>query len=197
MLQPVSVTRSSAKDPSFSFGPLPGLRDGDVLAYEFALPERFVPWPDRTNVDRTFVLLDLGVSFTQPCWQYVVEEDGTRTPGVDAESTGDRAWYVDLVEVTGGPDDFTITDLYVDVIVACDGRGHRMLDLEELADAMAQRAITTEQGIDGLRRWQAFLDRHLYAARDPRHGWRDFPPRAIQQLQDVPGLLGEMVTWEG
>lgn len=197
MPQPVAVTRASAKDPSFRFGPLPGLREGDVVAYEFALPERFVPWPDRTNVDRTFVLLDLGVSFAQPCWQYVLEADGTRTPSLDSEDTDDRSWYVDLVEVSGGPEHYTVTDLYVDVIVSCDGRGHRMLDLEELADALAQGAITQAQVVDGLRRWQAFLDRHLYAGRDPSREWRDFPPAAIQALAEVPGTLGPVVTWRG
>ncbi len=39
-----------------------------MLVYEFALPDSYVPWPGRTLLERTFVLLDLGVSFPNPCW---------------------------------------------------------------------------------------------------------------------------------
>jgi hypothetical protein len=42
-------------------GPLPGARLGQVVAYEFELPDSFEPWPGRTLVERTFVLLDLDV----------------------------------------------------------------------------------------------------------------------------------------
>jgi hypothetical protein len=133
--------RGGYKHPEEWFGPLPGLRDGHVLAYEFALPPQYVPWPDREPLERVFVLLDLGVSLVQPYWQYVLQPDGSRVGGVDHDSLGDRSWYVDLVEVVGGPDEYRIRDLFADVIVASDGRGHRMLDLEELADALADGVL--------------------------------------------------------
>jgi hypothetical protein len=197
MFESVSVLRGGYKQPGSLFGPLPGIRSGDVLAYEFALPESFVPWPDRTALERVFVLLDLGISLTQPCWQYQQRPDGTRIPGVDAESAHDRAWYVDLVEVTSpGHSEMTVKDLYVDVIVANDGRGHRMLDLDELADGLESGAVTASQVTDGLRRWQAFLDRHLYPERDPRGAWRDFPPKAIEPLAAAPAPLGPIVRWQ-
>jgi len=196
MLERTSVLRGGYKAPNELFGPLPAVRDGNVLAYEFALPPQFVPWPNRTNVERTFVLLDLGISFAQPCWQYLVNPDGSRTPGVDADSNADRSWYVDLVEVTHAREAVTVRDLFADVIVSCDGRGLRLLDLDEMADALEHNVLTTHQLVDGLRRWQSFFDRHLHVARDPRRGWRDFPPASIRQLAAMPGPLGPVVVWE-
>src|SRR5689334_22935141 len=66
-IEPVEVLRGTHKDLTFQFGPLPGFRLDNVVAYEFELPERFEPWPGRTRLERTFVLLDVGVSFANPC----------------------------------------------------------------------------------------------------------------------------------
>jgi len=41
-LEPVEVLRGKHKD-SVLFGPQPGVRHDNVVAYEFALPERFEP----------------------------------------------------------------------------------------------------------------------------------------------------------
>ena len=78
-------------------GLLRQIRDGDAVAYEFELPKRFEPRPRRTRVERTFVLLDLGVSFADVCWVRVTEPDGAV---VTADPGGDGVWYVDLVSVT-------------------------------------------------------------------------------------------------
>lgn len=67
----ISVWRGKHGDPIPPLGPLPGLLDGDVLAYEFELPNNFRPWPGRTRFERTYVLLDVGVSFCNPCWRDV------------------------------------------------------------------------------------------------------------------------------
>ncbi|MEV6637366.1 hypothetical protein AB0M54_42220 [Actinoplanes sp. NPDC051470] len=41
--------------------------------------------------------------------------------------------------------------------------------------------------MDGLRRTQAFLDRHLNRRHDTRRDtWPDFPPRAIAALAELP-----------
>lgn len=45
----VEVMRAAHGDSGSQFGPLPGFRLGDVVAYEFELPERFGPWPGRTR----------------------------------------------------------------------------------------------------------------------------------------------------
>jgi hypothetical protein len=67
--RPVDVMRGR-HGHDLVLGPYPGARLGEVVAYEFELPGSFVPWPGRTLVERTFVLLDLGVSFSNPCWAH-------------------------------------------------------------------------------------------------------------------------------
>lgn len=76
-VQRVEVLRGAHRDSGSLFGPLPGLRLGDVVAYEFELPERFEPWPGRTRLERTFVLLDVGVSFANRCWMRATEPGGS------------------------------------------------------------------------------------------------------------------------
>ncbi|HEU4324169.1 MAG TPA: DUF402 domain-containing protein [Roseiflexaceae bacterium] len=190
----VEVMRGKHSDPGFMFGPLPGYRQGDVIAYEWELPERFEPWPGRTRLERIFVLLDVGVSFANPCWARTTNHDGSITE-LDPHGTG--FWYVDLVSVEMEDGRFVVRDLYIDVMVPTDGRHYRMLDLDEYADAIADGTIGVEQAIDGLRRWQRFLERYLHASRWPQPGWTDFPPQSIRQLSELPAPLGPIVRVEG
>lgn len=132
MIEPVEILRGKHKD-AFLFGPLPGMRDGDVVAYEFELPGRFAPWPGRTRLERTFVLLDMGVSFSNPCWVREARPDGTI---FEMDPRGRDSWYVDLVTVEARGDRYTFRDLYLDVIVPTDGRPYRLLDLDEYAEAL-------------------------------------------------------------
>jgi len=190
----VEVMRGAHRDQGSLFGPLPGLRLGDVVAYEFELPERFEPWPGRTRLERTFVLLDVGVSFANPCWLRATEPDGSV---VEMDPRGRDSWYVDLVTVEEHLDQYTFRDLYVDVIVPTDGRHYRMLDLDEFADAMADGTMSLEDAVDGLRCWQRFLDRYLHADRWPPAEWSDFPPLSIRSLLELPVPFGEPVRWDG
>ncbi len=57
--------------------------------------------------------------------------------------------------------------------------------------------LDTATAIDGLRRWQRFLDRHLHADRYPQADWTDFPPARIQEFTDLPTPLGPIVTSPG
>lgn len=84
--------------------------------------------------------------------------------------------------------------MYIDVLVPTDGRHQRLLDLDEFADAVEAGRLDTGTAIDGLRRWQRFLDRHLHAARDPQDGWTDFPPLRLRELAALPAPLGPVVT---
>ena len=173
------------------FGPLPAVRTGDTLAYEFRLPDRFVPWPGRTLLERVFVLLDLGVSMSVPCWRHMVRADGGPVaPGNNQPTT----WYVDLVHITTERNSIVVRDLYIDVMVPVDGRHQRLLDLDEFADAVENGQLDLPTAIDGLRRWQHFLDRHLHADRDPSDRWTDFPPERLRELAALPAPLGPIVT---
>jgi hypothetical protein len=181
------------RDPNRLFGPLPGVRLGDVLAYEAQAPERFVPWPGRTRLQRTYVLLDLGISLGIPCWGRATLRSGVE---VEVAPADEDTWYVDLITVEQpDPTTFVLRDLFLDVMVPADRRHHRMLDLDEFGDAIESGKITTAQAIDGLRRWQGFLDRHLHADRYPQADWTDFPPAAIKPLIDLPAPFGQPVTW--
>ena len=192
--QRVEVMRGAHRDQGSLFGPQPGLRVGDVVAYEFELPERYEPWPGRTRLERTFVLLDVGVSFANPCWLRATEPDGSVA---EMDPRGRDSWYVDLVTVEEQGDRYTFRDLYVDLIVPTDGRPYRMLDLDEFADAIADGTMSLEEAVDGLRRWQKFLDRYLHADRWPPAEWSDFPPASIRGLIEVPAPFGEPVKWDG
>ena len=185
-MEQVQVWRGRHGDPVPLFGPLPGVRSGDVLAYEFMLSGQFTPFPGRTLLERVFVLLDLGVSMSQPPWR--------GNASVSRDGMGPDTWYVDLVHISAQPGTVVVRDLYIDVLVPTDGRHQRLLDLDEFADAMAAGELDAGVAIDGLRRWQSFLDRHLHATRDPVAGWTDFPPRRLAELAALPAPLGPVVT---
>jgi len=146
-------------------GPFDGAIIGNVLAYA-------IPWFDRRHdppiwhEERVFVLLDFGVQMANPP-RYL--------GGPQQES-----WYVDLVIVREDGDHFTIRDHDIDVVVSTDGRGYRMLDLEEYAEAYEQGKCTLDELLDGLKRWQAFLDRHLHEGPHPVQPWPDFPPKSLE-----------------
>jgi hypothetical protein len=152
---------------------VPALRDGDVLGWEYLAP-------DTGTTGRSYLLLNLGVKLTiPPIWM----------------QRGDPLWYVDLAIVTREDDLYRVVDLDIDVFVPTDGRPYRMLDLDELADAIEDGEFILAEAMDGLRRWQRFLDTHLHrfaqvddpwqdrsGQLDVQPGWRDFPPAAIASL---------------
>ena len=62
-------------------------------------------------------------------------------------------WYCDIVDDTG---ELTVTDLLADVIIYPSGR-MKVMDLDELADALEQGLITQEQTAMCMRRLDALL----------------------------------------
>lgn len=108
---------------------------------------------------RYFWLLDEGV-------QLVYEPFGWR-----------EEWYVDIVSFTvrgTGPDAvYRVTDRYVDLVVEGMGPTYRMLDLDQLADAMAAGRIGTAEAGRALVHAQQFAERYL-------HRGAPFPPPQIQ-----------------
>jgi hypothetical protein len=181
MFEAVEVMRGKARGELS--GPLPGVLHGQVVAYEFELPPFFEPWPGRSLLERTFVLLDLGVSFSNPPWARYVRSDGSV---VSRESDGSDTWYVDLISVERESNRFTFRDLYIDVKVPMDGRHYRLLDLNDFADAIDDNSLGLKEATDALRRWQGFLDRHLHSSSAPQRNWTDFPPEAIRPMLDLP-----------
>jgi hypothetical protein len=105
------------------------------------------------------------------------------TAAVNRDGIGPGTWYVDLVHVTARPGSVIVRDLYIDVLVPTDGRHQRPLDLDEFADAVQAGRLETGIAVDGPRRWQRFLDRHLHAAHAPQDGWTDFRPGGCASLR--------------
>jgi uncharacterized protein DUF402 len=162
----------------------------------FQLPDRFIPWPGRTLLERVFVLLDFGVSMARPCWRRMRAPNGG-VDGIDADLDEPQTWYIDLIHVSYEQERIILRDLYIDVMVPVDGRHQHQLDLDEFADAMERGDLDPALAVDGLRRWQRFLDRHLHHGRDPSAGWADFPPRRVRALAALPGTLGPVATVPG
>lgn len=196
-MEQVRVFRGRYGDTVPLFGPLPAVRDGDVLAYEFELPARFIPWPTTSRLQRTYVLLELGVSMSVPCWHHTSGPEGDIAAEMDPDGAAPSSWYVDLVHVERVNSAWYFRDLELDVMVPVDGRHQRMLDLHELADAVETGVVPVDVALEGLRRWQSFLDRHLHAARGPVADWSDFPPAAFERLSRLPEPLGPVVTFTG
>lgn len=146
--------------------PSPALRDGDAIAWNYVSPET-------DTAGRSYLLLDVGVKMTiPPVWI----------------QRGHAHWYVDLAIVEQTGDLYRMHDFDIDLIVPMDGAPYRTLDLDEFADAVAMGEFTVEQALDGLRRWQAFLDGyiHVMGPRDVHPGWKDFPPASIARLAALP-----------
>lgn len=126
---------------------------------------------------------------SQPCWQQLVLENGDIVMGIDHDQDAPNTWYIDLIEVVDDGSGLYCRDLWIDVMVPTDGRHYRMLDLDEFADAIAGGDLPVEVAVDGLRRWQRFLDEFLHHERDPRGSWFDFPPAAFANLAALPAPL--------
>ena len=155
-------------------GPIPALRDGIVVAWDYTPPAGEVkPNPGRTLTERNYLLLDVGVKIVNPSW-WGWSEAGS--------------WYVDLVTVEQHDHLYKVRDLYIDLIVPTDGRPYRTLDLEEFADAIEAGKVDLATAADGLRRWQTFLDKyiHMTGKIDTRIGWSNFPPNKIEFLANQP-----------
>jgi hypothetical protein len=85
-------------------------------------------------------------------------------------------WYVDLVSVSesdsGETACYTVSDELVDIVVESMGPTYRIIDLDEIADALASGRVTGGQLGRTLASAQRFLDRYL-------HRGARFPPPQI------------------
>ena len=73
-------------------------------------------------------------------------------------------------------------DRYLDAIVGPPDQPYRVVDMDEFGDAVAGGSLTPAQAIEGLQKFQRFLDTHLNRLGDSLREWPDFPPRAIRPL---------------
>jgi hypothetical protein len=167
-------------------GPFDGAIIGNALAYTFLWTKPDLEPPLELS-ERAFVLLDLGVQLS--CPKFCEPLDSSRGPLPWHTGPDSQSWYVDLITVAIEGDQITIWDLYIDVTISTDGRGYRLLDLEEYGEALESGDISLEIAIDGMKRWQAFLDRHLHHGSYPVAPFPDFPPAALDPLIAMPGFV--------
>ncbi|MBT3273984.1 MAG: DUF402 domain-containing protein [Spirochaetales bacterium] len=105
---------------------------------------------------RHFVLLGKGVKLMYEPWGW------------------EHEWYADIISIDQIQDDIIeLRDLLVDIIIEGDGPTYRVIDLDDLADAVENGSISPNDHGDCLRKLQRFLDKHLHAG-------KDFPPKIIE-----------------
>lgn len=155
---------------SSRLGDCDGVRVGGVVRYDYRRPNQ-----DR----RIYLLLDEDVQLQQPPW---------------LNGEFDQWWYVDVVSTRVEGDTIHVTDRYIDFTVPPNGPGYRVLDLDELGEAIAAGKVTPEQASRALAAAQRFIDRHLHRPRVLPGAWVDFPPAALEPVTDpvtsVDGAAG-------
>lgn len=147
----------------------PGVRAGRVAAYAFRVPERLRIRPDASRQQRAYLLLEQSIQLYQPAW--FLDHPGW--------------WYVDLVDINEHGNTIHLTDRYVDIIVGPPTHPYRVIDLEELGDAITTGRLGPADAAHVLAATQAFLDRHLNRRHDLALEWPDFPPGALATVRDV------------
>ena len=143
-------------------GVFEGASDGRVVYFDGPV---FIS-DDEAILQRNYLLINDGVKLTRPgTW-----DDDWRA----------GAWYVDVVECFVRDQEVTVVDRYIDFIVPAGASPYRVLDMEELADALSDGSISTAAAAKALRAAQAFVDTYLHRIGE-RQGasWKDFPPASI------------------
>lgn len=127
---------------------------------------------DEAILQRNYLLTDEGVKLTRPGrW-----DDDWRA----------GAWYVDVIECFVRDGEVTVLDRYIDFIVPAGPSPYRILDMEELADALNEGHISVAAAARALRAAQSFVDTHLHRVGEHQGAsWKDFPPASIAPYIEV------------
>src|SRR5688572_189847 len=145
-------------------GVFEGVSDGDVVHFDGPVLQS----ANEATLERNYLLVHEGLKLTRPAmW-----DDDWRS----------GAWYVDIVECFVDGDDVTVIDRYIDFIVPPSGASpYRVIDLEELGDALEAGDISVEAAARALRAAQAFVDTFLHRRGEVQGGsWKDFPPTSVR-----------------
>lgn len=109
------------------------------------------------HIITTWTTLNPKVSFHHGCSCYFLKE-GFKLSKFYRQDGSLLYWYCDIVDYQWSKtqDVLTVTDLLADVIIYPDGK-HKVVDLDELADALNDGIITNSQLQKSLRRLDKFL----------------------------------------
>lgn len=129
----------------------------------------------RPTVDRSYLLLDEGVQLTKPAV---------------FEGRIEGWWYVDLVDIRSTGDGLVVHDLYADLLIPPGADRYQVLDLDELAEALAGGEITPALCARVLADTQRFVNRYLRGAEEGPIGPSSvFPPAEVVELEGLPSFL--------
>lgn len=106
---------------------------------------------DEEVIITTWNTLNPKTEFTHGCSCYFLK-DGLKVSKMYRSDNTLLRWYIDIVEFSINETDksLTTTDLLADVVVYPDGR-MKVVDLDELAEALEKNLITKEQMVSCLR----------------------------------------------
>ena len=99
----------------------------------------------------TWNTLNPKIEFTHGCSCYFLKE-GLKVSKMYRSDNTLLYWYIDIVEISidDAEEALTSTDLLADVVIYPDGR-MKIVDLDELAEALEKNLITKEQMVSCLR----------------------------------------------
>lgn len=165
MAVPVTVMHRHWPD-----APAEGVRVGDVLMCD-------VNYSRHDGVRRYFWLLNYGV-------QLIYEPFGW------AED-----WYVDVVSFERGRIDgietITVHDRELDIVVEGHGPTYRLIDMDELAEALDREKLTPADAARALRNAQRFLEAFLH------RGAPFPPPQLVRWFNDGHAYPELPDVWKG
>lgn len=82
-------------------------------------------------------------------------------------------WYVDLIQIEKVNDEeYKLTDFYLDILVLNNCERYKIVDFDDLANALVQGKVTPQELEIPLKGFQIFLDTNIYS--------KDFPPKEIE-----------------
>jgi predicted RNA-binding protein associated with RNAse of E/G family len=86
----------------------------------------------------------------------------------------ENQWYADLIDIKYiNSSEIEIKDLFIDIIIEGNGPTYRMIDFEDVIEALKSKKIEIEELESPFKKLQQFLDNHL-------HKGKDFPPSVIR-----------------
>lgn len=133
-------------------------RLGEITGYrndEFAYFDLFHTKEGRYV--RHFVLLKLNIKLMYEPYDWMKKE-----------------WYADLIGIEHLENDvIRLRDLYLDVYIEENGPTYRLVDFDDLAQALVNHEVSAEEMEEPLKNLQVFLNRYL-------HTKNSFPPDFIK-----------------
>lgn len=83
-------------------------------------------------------------------------------------------WYIDLVQIKYENNEMVLIDLYLDVLVKDNGNDFKIVDFDDLADALVEGKVSSIDLEKPLKGFQKFLNENLYNHQYPPAEIKDY-----------------------